>query len=225
MMLDTWRLTTNSLHPSWCCMLPYTSCNPRNNRLHPSFFSQYCLQNLPQSKIYIEWVSPSSVSCGPNFFIFFTNFKMSHCNRMVLVRPSSCTIVELSPPPTLSLKHLLNQSGLYDSCSGTSEHKLDKLEHLEEHMHLGDHVQENLPKTESSKTTSALTSITNMSIYVFDVSTVPYNSLKYIHSRTQQQGRKSMTIANWSMTELQSVSTLHPIELVSVHLLWKLTVR
>ena len=136
MMLDTWRLTTNSLHPSWCCMLPYTSCNPRNNRLHPSFFSQYCLQNLPQSKIYIEWVSPSSVSCGPNFFIFFTNFKMSHCNRMVLVRPSSCTIVELSPPPTLSLKHLLNQSGLYDSCSGTSEHKLDKLEHLEEHMHL-----------------------------------------------------------------------------------------
>ena len=172
MMLDTWRLTTNSLHPSWCCMLPYTSCNPRNNRLHPSFFSQYCLQNLPQSKIYIEWVSPSSVSCGPNFFIFFTNFKMSHCNRMVLMRPSSCTIVELSPPPTLSLKHLLNQSGLYDSGSGTSEHKLDKLEHLEEHMH-----------------------------------------------------PRSMTIANWSMMGSKSVSKLHPIELVSVHLLWKLTVR
>ncbi|CDY64392.1 BnaAnng19310D [Brassica napus] len=63
--------------------------------------------------------------CCPNFFILFTNFKKSCCNGLVLVRPSSCTTTELSPPPTLSLKQVLNQSGLYVSGSGTFGHKLD----------------------------------------------------------------------------------------------------
>jgi len=44
---------------------------------------------------------------------------------MVLVRPSSCTTAELSQPPTLSLKQVLNQSGLYVSGSGAFGLKLD----------------------------------------------------------------------------------------------------
>ncbi|CAG7870969.1 unnamed protein product, partial [Brassica rapa] len=71
----------------------------------------------------IEWFS--TCRCCPNFFILFTNFKMSCCNGMVLVRPSSCTTAELSLPPTLSLKQVLNQSGLYVSGYGTFGHMLD----------------------------------------------------------------------------------------------------